>query len=101
MSDFKETFADLSRQIREQVDTPYYIELIDEWKQYHEFYIKSKQWADVRKKRMQIDKNTCQKCGAKKHLQVHHLTYENIGEEEMEDLLTVCKPCHMKIHGRN
>jgi hypothetical protein len=30
---------------------------------------------------------------------VHHLTYERLGEERDEDLLVVCCPCHASIHG--
>lgn len=29
---------------------------------------------------------------------VHHLSYDNIGEETDEDLMLVCAPCHNAIH---
>lgn len=29
---------------------------------------------------------------------LHHLTYERIGEEQDEDLMLVCSPCHNAIH---
>lgn len=32
-------------------------------------------------------------------LHVHHLTYENLGNEADEDLLVLCKDCHREIHG--
>jgi hypothetical protein len=31
-------------------------------------------------------------------VQVHHLTYENIGREKDEDLLAVCERCHRSFH---
>lgn len=34
-----------------------------------------------------------------KPLQVHHRTYERIGNEGLDDLIVVCPRCHMKIHG--
>lgn len=30
--------------------------------------------------------------------QAHHLTYERLGEELLEDLQAVCIPCHQSIH---
>jgi len=30
---------------------------------------------------------------------VHHLTYERIGREELDDLLAVCQPCHDYLSG--
>lgn len=31
-------------------------------------------------------------------LQVHHITYERLGCHEIDDLITLCRPCHTKIH---
>jgi hypothetical protein len=31
-------------------------------------------------------------------LQIHHLTYENIGNERDDELVAVCGPCHWLIH---
>ncbi|MCE5329646.1 HNH endonuclease [bacterium] len=33
-------------------------------------------------------------------MQVHHLTYKSFGNEELEDLVTVCEKCHEKIHNK-
>ena len=30
--------------------------------------------------------------------QVHHLTYERIGKEQLEDLQALCPECHSKCH---
>jgi predicted HNH restriction endonuclease len=37
-------------------------------------------------------------CRSAKNLSVHHITYENIGFEKMDDLISVCKECHKKLH---
>lgn len=62
-------------------------------------YIKeSKEWQDKRSERLKIDNYTCQRCGSKRNLQVHHLTYANFGHEDVHnDLITMCKNCHEDI----
>lgn len=47
------------------------------------------------------DNYTCQKCGAKSHLNVHHLVYEDgrlAWEYPNEKLITLCEQCHAKEH---
>ena len=47
------------------------------------------------------DNYTCQKCGAKSHLNVHHLSYEKgklAWEYPNEKLITLCKNCHEDLH---
>lgn len=48
------------------------------------------------------DRFTCQHCGTKKMLQVHHKTYAHIFFEDKhyDDLLTLCKSCHKKEHSK-
>ena len=43
----------------------------------------------------------CESCGYtpwKPCLQVHHLTYEHLFDEPLEELLLVCPWCHQKMH---
>ena len=46
------------------------------------------------------DSYTCQVCGAKNtRLEVHHIVYRSQGGTDNEDnLITLCEPCHHKIH---
>lgn len=47
------------------------------------------------------DNYTCQKCGAKSHLNVHHLVYEDgrlAWEYPNEKLITLCEQCHAMEH---
>lgn len=58
-------------------------------------YLKSDKWLGKRKDKLEEVDYECELCG--KHgctLQVHHLTYDRIFDEENKDLLVVCKPCH-------
>ena len=61
-------------------------------------YIKSQEWQEVRQKIFKRDNFRCVKCGASKNLQVHHITYENLGEEKYADLVTLCNDCHNATH---
>jgi hypothetical protein len=31
---------------------------------------------------------------------VHHITYERIYAEDLDDLITVCNRCHEKVHSK-
>lgn len=69
----------------------------------YNLFLQSDYWKQVREWVLQRDNNTCKSCGATKYLQVHHLTYEHHGREHeyLEDLVTVCRGCHERIHNRH
>ena len=58
-------------------------------------YIKSSAWHNKAKKRRELDGDRCQVCG-KPAEEVHHLTYERIGHEDMNDIVSLCRQCHQK-----
>lgn len=37
-------------------------------------------------------------CGETERLQLHHMTYERVGAEELSDLMWLCKTCHAMVH---
>ncbi len=67
-------------------------------------YIKSEQWRKKRLKRLKMDGFCCQfrvgrfKCGAKNNLEVHHLSYKNLGNERFKELITLCSLHHKRVH---
>ena len=66
----------------------------------YNLYLKSKAWLTIKRKdRMIIDKYTCVRCGSPAK-QVHHKNknYDNIEKETMDDLESLCQPCHSKEH---
>ena len=63
-------------------------------KEYNE-YMNSPEWKVKREKRLKIDGGVCQVC-ERKATEVHHLTYENLKHEEMNDLVSLCRQCHNK-----
>lgn len=60
-------------------------------------YLSSDHWAVLRIKILTRDNFKC-KCGSEA-TQVHHLTYERIQNELDEDLVSICRSCHLKAHG--
>jgi 5-methylcytosine-specific restriction endonuclease McrA len=41
----------------------------------------------------------CQHCGSATQLQVHHLSFRSaLGDDDIENLITLCFSCHEKIH---
>ena len=60
----------------------------------YEAYITSFDWWLKSKEALERAGYRCERCGAGKPLEVHHLTYERLGEERPEDLLVVCPDCH-------
>lgn len=61
----------------------------------YERYIHSSAWRDKADERLNLDKHTCQVCGGEAS-DVHHLTYDRFGHEDMSDLVSLCRACHKK-----
>jgi len=65
--------------------------------EYH-IYLQSAGWKNIRKQKIAEANNRCEICGYKKTLEIHHLNYNTIGNENLNDLQVVCHDCHQKIH---
>lgn len=63
-------------------------------------YLESNIWK--RKRDWILNKNDfkCERCGDKAKF-VHHKTYDRVGYEKPEDLMTVCLSCHGKEHSEH
>lgn len=55
-------------------------------------------WLKVRGLRLERDCRMCVLCDANSALRCHHVTYENLFSEPLRDLMTVCDPCHKRLH---
>lgn len=67
---------------------------------YHE-YIASREWALKKNAVRERSGGICERCRKNPHTQTHHLTYERLGDERLEDLLGTCRPCHEYLSGRS
>ena len=62
-------------------------------------YIRSAEWQEKRMQRLMMDGFRCKLCGSGINLQVHHISYDNMCQDaEIDDLVTLCKTCHEKVH---
>lgn len=73
------------------------------WRERYNAVIASKRWRRLRAKRLSKCNHSCERCGWHKEtrdksrtLDLHHRTYERLGEERDEDLEIVCSWCHGK-----
>lgn len=64
----------------------------------HQEYINSPKWKAKRQMVLERDNFRCRKCGTGKNLDVHHITYDHLGNEPLDDLVTLCRDCHNDVH---
>lgn len=73
-----------------------------EWS--HDDYVKhlmTDKWKQTKLTRLLIDDFKCQQCGkpiTAETSHCHHITYKNLGDEGMKDVVSVCPQCHNDIH---
>ena len=63
-------------------------------KERYDAYIASDAWRENRKPALEYAEHRCQVCNTDKHLDVHHRTYERLGNEKPNDLTVLCRSCH-------
>jgi len=65
----------------------------------YQSYLQSDDWQRKRTRVLQQRGAKCEVCGIKHRLQVHHLTYDRLGNELLSDLKVLCWACHEREHG--
>lgn len=74
----------------------------------YEAYLASEHWQQTRQRKLEAEDWRCEHCrfyaqrgqnGQRFGLDVHHLTYDRIGREELTDLEALCRTCHAEEHG--
>lgn len=63
-----------------------------------EAYLQSMEWRLKRVSVLQRDGYQCQICFTIDNLNVHHITYDNLGREPLSDLVTLCECHHTELH---
>jgi Zn ribbon nucleic-acid-binding protein len=62
-------------------------------------YLHSKHWKKVRSIALNSAGYKCQACSNKDAiLDVHHNSYDRLGNEDPSDLIVLCRSCHAKVH---
>ena len=65
---------------------------------FYKDYLKTKHWRVIRKRKLAANDffglKKCAICDTDKNLQVHHLTYKNLWNENNKTLRILCNDCH-------
>lgn len=64
----------------------------------YQVHLDSYGWRTTRKRVLRRDNYRCADCGRPHELNIHHLNYDRLGRERLEDLTTLCKRCHRDAH---
>jgi hypothetical protein len=63
-------------------------------------YLMTDEWGKLRGMKLHEAGHRCQGWCQKNHplLDVHHITYDRLGDELMSDLRILCRHCHQGVH---
>src|SRR5215813_3548694 len=64
------------------------------------WYRSSPSWHERRQWILKRARGICEKCRQRAATEVHHLTYKRVFNEDMADLIALCRQCHAEIHWR-
>lgn len=96
--DLQENYRAARRQRQEELSQAYYPLRDKIRREDYDTYINSPEWKRKREKVLARDKYLCQACLSRAASDVHHLTYKHFKNEPLFELISVCRPCHEKIH---
>lgn len=68
-----------------------------EWRKWYNEYLDSEEWQVKRSLVLKRDNYRCYTCG-NRATDVHHISYKNLGDEPLEDLVSLCRHCHERVH---
>lgn len=69
-----------------------------EWDNSYRQYLNSEHWKNTRERLLERHGAYCDCCGSTDNINVHHLTYKNIGKENDYELIVLCHRCHQIMH---
>lgn len=81
-----------------KIHAKYPVAFLSHYKERYHEYLNSPEWKAKRQAILKRDGNKCVISGCTTNLNVHHITYDNIGDEPDYDLLTVSNEVHQIIH---
>ena len=64
-------------------------------------HLMSEKWKQTKLTRLLIDDFKCKQCNkpiTAETSHCHHITYQNLGDEGIKDVVSVCPQCHNDIH---
>ena len=67
------------------------------WNEYSD-YLATPEWDALRRGVLERANGKCEGCRSRPPEEVHHLSYEHVGDEFLFELVAVCKECHKRLH---
>lgn len=67
-------------------------------------YLRTTKWYSIRQRCFERDHYRCRHCHTAITIETghcHHKTYRRLGDEQLSDLLTLCKSCHEAHHAKD
>ena len=61
-------------------------------------HLNSEKWQKIRDKVLKRSNNICEGCMEEEATTVHHISYNDVGDELLFQLVALCKKCHDKCH---
>ena len=68
------------------------------WWDWYNAYLLTDAWRAKRAQALKRDNGLCQGCLKRPATQVHHLTYDHVGDELLFELVSICDDCHERAH---
>ncbi len=93
----KESFKSEYEQIAGDFEERYELNK-KEFDVWYETYLSSEEWKIKRERVLFRAKGICEGCLEASAEVVHHLTYRNVGNEFLFQLVALCHPCHDRYH---
>lgn len=72
-----------------------------EWWAKYNAYLRTEKWRSKADAVLRRANRMCEACGVSTATQVHHTTYDHVGDEPLWELRAVCRPCHERITKRD
>jgi hypothetical protein len=69
-----------------------------EWWERYEKHLRSRRWRWLRSLVVERAGGVCEGCGTARIAQIHHLSYEHMGNEFLFELVGLCAGCHLRVH---
>lgn len=63
-------------------------------------YLQTSHWKILRFRALKSAGFRCSLCNSDGLLDVHHRTYERLGNEKLKDLVALCRTCHSRFHDK-
>jgi hypothetical protein len=99
--DADEELADRYEQARRQARRDEEDAIIETYRFDYDGYLQTAEWREKRRQVMERDGGLCQGCRKRPAENVHHLTYDHVGEEFLHELIALCRRCHSRLHGHD